>query len=128
MLMGNGGFVFGGPASGEGGGGAVSSVNGQTGDVVITGSNLTINVASKSSNYTTTDADDVVSASNTGVVLTLHDATTARVKRYTLRNGSAGNISFATTSSQTVNGSTTGTLATQESIDVVPLGGNWIIV
>jgi hypothetical protein len=85
-------------------------------------------VVTKTTNYTLTDDDDVVVATNAGVVLTLHSSATAAVKRYTLRNGSDGNISFATTSSQTVNGSTTGTIIPNQSIDVVPSGGNWIIV
>jgi hypothetical protein len=107
---------------------AVTSVNGLTGVVTISGSSLTVNASSKTSSYTVTDDDGVINATTSSIVITLHDATTARVKRYTVRNGSAGNISFATTSSQTVNGSTTGTLVPQQSIDVVPLGGNWIIV
>lgn len=107
---------------------AVTSVNGQTGVVTISAASVALSVLSKSSSYTFTDSNDVISASTASIVITLHDASTAFAKRYTIRNGSSGNISFATTSSQTVNGSTTGTLVPQESIDVVPLGGNWIIV
>lgn len=88
----------------------------------------TISVSAKSSSYTLTNSDDVIKATASGIVLTLHDATTATVKRYTLQNASNGNISFATTSSQTVNGSTTGTIIPNQSLDVVPDGANWIII
>lgn len=74
-----------------------------------------------------TDTDDVVIATASGVTLTLHSAASALVKRYTLQNASNDNISFATTSSQTVNGSTTGVIIPNQSLDVVPSNGNWII-
>lgn len=88
----------------------------------------TISVAAKSASYTITNSDDVVKATTSGIVITLHNATTATSKRYTIQNASSGNISFATTASQTVNGSTTGTIIPGQSLDVVGDGANWIIV
>ncbi len=109
---------------------AVSSVDGRTGVVTLGDlyQSIAASVASAAVSRSITDSDDVVNATTSGVVLTLHNATTARVKRYTLHNGSNGNISFATTASQTVNGSTTGTIIPNQSLDVVPSNGNWIIV
>ncbi len=98
-------------------------MNGQTGDVV-----LAETVVRTATSRAFTDADDVVIATADSITLTLHSAVTAKVKTYTLTNESSGSISFATTSSQTVNGSTTGTITAGQSISVVPTASNWTIV
>lgn len=87
-----------------------------------------LSVAAKSASYGFTNADDVIIATTAGIVITLHNATTATSKRYTIQNSSSGNISFATTASQTVNGSTTGIMIPGQSLDVISDGANWIIV
>ena len=86
-----------------------------------------LSVGQKTANYTLTDSDDVIYATNSGITITLHDATTAKHKRYTIMNQSAGNISFATTSSQTVNGVTSGTIVPKQALVVDPDGTNWLI-
>lgn len=91
-----------------------------------------LNVVAKTANYTLTLADDVVTGSVSGgaFTLTLPSAVglTGRqflIKRTDQTLGTLLNI--ATTSSQTINGSTTTTLATQyEELLVISDGSNWI--
>lgn len=90
--------------------------------------NTVLSVVATAVNYPTTDANDIVKITASGKVVTLHDATTAKVKTYIIKNASAGNCSFATTSSQTVDGSTTGTIVPNQSISVITDSANWIIV
>jgi hypothetical protein len=87
-----------------------------------------VGVTSTAISAATTNSTTALVATASGVTLTLHNATTAVVKRYTLANASNGDITFATTSSQTVNGSTTGTIIAGQSLDVVPVNGNWIVI
>lgn len=90
-----------------------------------------LNVVAKTSNYTLTLADDVVTGSVSGgtFTLTLPSAVGITGKQYLLKRtdqtlGTMLNI--ATTSSQTINGVTTTTLATQyEELTVVSDGANW---
>lgn len=88
---------------------------------------ITLSVSSKSANYSLTNNDDIIKVTSSGKIITLQDAITATKKRYTIKNSSGGNISFATTSSQTVDGSTTGTIIANQSLEVVPDGSNWVI-
>jgi len=85
-------------------------------------------VSIKNADYTLTNADDVIKAATPGIVLTLHSAATATSKPFTLTNSSDGNIFFATTSSQTVNGSTTGIMIPAQSLTLISDGANWIII
>lgn len=92
---------------------------------IATGNQLSL--VTKGANYTLTDADDIVKFNASGKILTFHDATIAKKKRYTIKNSSSGSMTFATTSSQTVDGSTTGTIVSNQAIEAVPDGANWII-
>lgn len=91
-----------------------------------------LNVVAKTSNYTLTLADDVVTGSVSGgtFTLTLPSAVGITGKQYLLKRtdqtlGTMLNI--ATTSSQTINGVTTSTLARQyEELLVISDGANWI--
>lgn len=90
-----------------------------------------LNVVNKTSNYTLTLADDVVTGSASGgaFTLTLPSAVGITGKQYILKRTDqtlANLLNIATTSSQTINGSTTSTLATQyEELVVVSDGANW---
>lgn len=94
------------------------------------GSSSSLSVIPVSSNYALSSSNDVVYATSSGITITLHDASTAARKAYCLKNLSGGNVSFSTTSSQTVDGSTGGTIVPNQSVDVVPDNVNslWIIV
>jgi hypothetical protein len=106
--------------------GQVLTSNGSTTLPTWQGANV-LSLVATSVNYATSDTNDIVEVSVSGKIVTLHDATTAKIKRYTIKNTSAGNVSFATTSSQTVDGSTTGTIIPNQALEVVPDGSNWII-
>lgn len=90
-----------------------------------------LNVVAKTGNYTLTLADDVVTGSVSGgtFTLTLPSAVGLTGKQYILKRtdqtlGTMLNI--ATTSSQTINGVTSTTLATQyEELTVISDGANW---
>jgi hypothetical protein len=88
-----------------------------------------LSVILTSVNYTLTNTDDVVEVSTTGRTITFQSATTAAKKRYTIKNTSAGNISFATTGGQTVDGSTSGTIIPNQSFEAVPNANStgWMI-
>lgn len=86
-----------------------------------------VDVVSTGVNYQVTDANDIIRVTVPGKIVTLHSAVTAAKKRYTIKNTSNGNISFATTSSQTVDGSTTGTIIPNQALEVIPNGSNWEI-
>lgn len=89
---------------------------------------VTYSVVAKATNYTITDTNDVIKATTSGIVITFPDATTATVKPFTIKNSSNGNISFATTSGQTVDGSTTGSIVPNQALTAVSDGANWLII
>lgn len=88
---------------------------------------VTYSVVSKAVDYTI-GSEDVVKVTASGKVMTLPDATVATVKPITIKNSSNGNISFATTAGQTVDGSTTGIIIPNQAITVITDGSNWIII
>lgn len=87
---------------------------------------LTLQV--KAVDYTIQSSDDVVKMTAPGKIATLPNATTAPIKPYIIKNSSTGNISFATTSAQTVDGSTTGTIVPSQSLTLITDTSNWIVV
>lgn len=89
--------------------------------------------AAKTANYTLTTSDYTINGDATGGIftLTLPTAVSKSGQIYVLRKSDAsGNaITVATTSSQTINGSTTQSLASQYStITVQSDGANWMII
>lgn len=99
----------------------------------ITGLNVAINATPKTSNYTLTTTDDEIlgNASGGAFTFTLPTAVGASGKIYLLKRTDqtlANQITVNTTSSQTIDGITSTTLATQyESIRVRSDGANWQI-
>ena len=69
---------------------------------------------------------DYVYIATAGVVFTLPTAV-GNTNEYTLKATVTG-VSFATTSAQTVDGSTTGTLVANQSITFISNGTNWFII
>lgn len=68
---------------------------------------------------------DYVYKATAGLVFTLPTAV-GNTNKYTLKATTIG-VSFATTSAQTVDGSTTGTLITNQSLTFYSDGSNWLI-
>ncbi|MCG5431248.1 hypothetical protein LV457_02950 [Mycobacterium sp. MYCO198283] len=62
-----------------------------------------------------------------GAVPTLPTAA-GNTSKYTIKNTTAGQITLATTSSQTIDGATSYTLLAREAIEVVSDGSNWWII
>lgn len=114
--------VFAGPASGA----AAAPTFRTLGPADIT--TATAYVA-KSSAYTATTADYTIGVTGT-TTITLPDATTMAGKIFVIKNLDAANTTtVATTSSQTIDGTTTRTMPTQyQSITVQSTGAQWIII
>jgi hypothetical protein len=121
--------------------GTISTQNAN--NVTITGgsisnvslSNVSINtsIVTKSANYTAAAADDTILANaSTGVVtITLPTAVGVAGKVYTVKkiDSSANAVTVATTSSQTIDGVTTYSLANQYGgVNVQSDGSNWYII
>jgi hypothetical protein len=82
----------------------------------------------KSANFTATSLTSTIDCTNT-ITITLPTAVGASGRFHTIKNSGTGVITIATTSSQTIDGAATQSLATQWSrITVQSTGANWIII
>jgi len=90
-------------------------------------------IASKSTTYTVTATDSIVTASASGgaFTVTLPTAVGITGRQYTIKktDNSANAVTVGTTSAQTIDGSTTSSLSSQyQYVTVVSDGANWSIV
>lgn len=93
------------------------------------GSASTFTYTAQTGTYAILTTDQVVNCTSGTFTATLPTAASVTGKWYTIKNSGTGVITVATTSSQTIDGSTTIILNNQyQSIDVVSNGANWIIV
>ncbi len=84
---------------------------------------------SKSANYTLAATNDVVEVTATGQTITLPTAVGIAGKEYTIKLTALGSCTIATTSSQTIDGSTTYSLSAQyKYVRLLSNGANWIII
>jgi hypothetical protein len=84
---------------------------------------------SKTANYTATNADYTIDCTANTFTLTLPTAVGLTGRVYVIKNSGTGVVTIATTSSQTIDGSTTQTLSTQySSYRLQSNGTNWIII
>jgi len=92
------------------------------------GSGITRSISSISTNTTgaATASTDYVYVATAGLVFTLPTAV-GNTNQYTLKATTTG-VSFATTSSQTVDDSTTGTLSANQSLTFISNGSNWQLI
>lgn len=94
--------------------------------------NNVLNYITKTANFTLTSANDVVGAdaSGGGFTLTLPTSVGNDGKVFHLKKieSSTNTVTVATTSSQTIDGSTTQYLSTQDDISVLSDGANWRIL
>lgn len=81
-----------------------------------------------SATYTVGYTDTLVDCTTGTFTVTLPSAVGVVGKNYTLKNSGSGVITMATTSSQTIDGSTTQTLSHLNAIIVASDGSNWKIV
>lgn len=84
-------------------------------------------IAAPTTGGTTANTDYVYQWTGSTVYVFTLPSAVANTNRYALINNGSVNQSFATTSSQTVNGSTTGTIVPGQSLEVVSNNTNWII-
>jgi len=96
--------------------------------LTITGSLATAYVA-KATSYTATTSDCVIAVTATGQTITLPTAVGITGRNYTIKLTASGTGTVATTSSQTIDGSTTYSLSAQyKYITVQSDGANWNII
>ena len=82
----------------------------------------------QSATYAIKTSDYLVNCTSGTFTATLPTAVGCTGKNYIIKNSGAGAITVATTSSQTIDGSTTYSLGTQyKYVKVVSDGANWII-
>ena len=82
----------------------------------------------KSANFTATSLTSTIDCTNT-ITITLPTAVGTSGRFHTIKNSGTGVVTIATTSSQTIDGAATQSLATQWSkITVQSTGANWIII
>jgi len=93
--------------------------------VPATGS--TFGYTAKTANYTILITDVVIECTANSFTLTLPTAVGAAGKMYVLKNTGAGIITASTTGGQTIDGSSTQTIATNTSLTVFSTGAAWII-
>lgn len=99
--------------------------------VSSSGGSSSVNVATKTSNYTLTSSNDVVLADTSGGNVTLTLPTAVGVsKLFTLKKiASANTMTIATTSAQTIDGSSSIAITAQyESITVASDNSNWDVI
>lgn len=104
-----------------------------TGNPVVRGvtsisSTTTFSLVQKTSNYSITSEDYTIECTSGTFTLILPTAVTRSGKVYVLKNSGSGIITVATTSSQTIDGQTSGLLSQYDSLTVQSNGSNWIII
>ncbi len=113
--------------------------NGTQGDYTATikaaafiGKTYTANIATKTTTYPITTSDYIIICTTNAFTVTLPTAVGISGQEFNIKNGntlSSGNyITIATTSSQTIDGSSTETLLPLNSITVVSDGANWWVI
>lgn len=97
----------------------------------VSGSGITRsvnNISSTASAGATASTDYVYNVTSGTFTLTMPTAV-SNTNRYTIKQSGTGILTIATTSSQTIDGSTTYTISKQyQAIDLISDGTNWIIV
>jgi len=112
----------------KGGNVGVGSGNNAPTSILSTTSFATAYVA-KSTSYTATISDNVIEVTATGQTITLPTAVGIQGRHYTIKLTASGTGTVATTSSQTIDGSTTYSLSAQyKYVTVQSNNANWIII
>jgi hypothetical protein len=89
---------------------------------------LTVPYVAKTATYTATTDDYTVDCTSGTFTVTLPTAVGATGRVYIVKNSGVGTITVATTSSQTIDGVSTVTLATKAVTRVQSNGSNWIVI
>jgi hypothetical protein len=89
---------------------------------------LKTNYQEKTANYTVNSVDNTINCTSGTFTVTLPTSVGIAGRFYNIKNSGVGVITVATTSSQTIDGVTTKTLAATKGITVQSTGANWIII
>ncbi len=90
-------------------------------------SGLTVDYTAKTSSYSILTTDDVIDCISGTFTVTLPTSVGVTGRIYRIKNSGTGVITITTTSSQTIDGATTSSLATQwTKLTVISNGSNWI--
>lgn len=85
-------------------------------------------IVAKTTTYAAAKTDHIINATSGTFTVTLPTAVSDTGREFVLKNSGTGVLTIATTSSQTIDGSTTRTLNQYDSLTVVSDGANWIII
>jgi hypothetical protein len=96
-----------------------------TGSIVASAGSQIPNIITVSTNYPITGDDNIVIADTAGITITLPTAVGRAGQTYIIDNASSGNISITGTSGQTIQGETTQTLSSNNSIETYSNNINW---
>lgn len=99
-----------------------------TGNVLTTGGGYSAAVTTKTVSYSIGSTDSTVLLNGTSLTATLPTAAGITGRIYTVKQVSASTGTVATTSSQTIDGATTKTLAQYKFVTVQSDGSNWLII
>jgi hypothetical protein len=97
--------------------------------IEVTAGSIVLPYATASSTYAIRNQDYLVNFTTGTFTATLPTAVGCAGKEYRLKNSGTGVITISTTSSQTIDGATTYSLASQwKYVSVVSTGSNWIVI
>jgi hypothetical protein len=94
---------------------------------IISLGGVTFPVTEINANYTVGVNDYLVDVTGNTITVTLPTAVGIEGKNYVIKNNGSGVVTVATTSSQTIDGSSSKSLKNNDSIEVISDGSNWII-
>ena len=87
-----------------------------------------LSYVAKSGSYALTTSDYLVNFTATSLTATLPTASGITGQIFIIKNTSAGSLTIATTSSQTIDGAAPTSLPTNSALTVMSNGSNWIII
>lgn len=112
----------------QGGTGATTAAQARTNLGITSGSGITRSITVTSTSVTagsTSDVDYVYLVAGAHTI-TLPTAV-SNTNRYTIKNNHSANITIDTTSAQTIDGTTSISIAPEESVDIISTNTNWSI-
>ncbi|MBK7377366.1 MAG: hypothetical protein IPJ02_17980 [Chitinophagaceae bacterium] len=93
---------------------------------VSVGGSFEASYVAKTGDYTATDVDYTIHFTSGTNTFTLPTAVGCTGRIYVVKNTSGNNLTLATTSAQTIDGSAPGTLTTGSAAQFQSTGANWI--
>lgn len=101
------------------------SGSGNTGWTPIVSAENTLGYTAQTANYSAASSDYLIDCTTNSFTVTLPTAVGVTGKIYVIKNSGSGTITIATTSSQTIDGASPGTILAGKQIMVQSDGANW---